>query len=96
MRDIHAPTGRPRGVARGYFGLRNRFLIHRLRPENRTAPRVGWFVYTWTVDTLLLLRHLVYPHRWAPAVQEMAGRVLAGWDLMRGRGARRFEERGSA
>lgn len=95
VRDTHAPVGRPRGVERGYFSLRNRFLIHRIRPENLSLSRKSWFIYTWTMDTIFLLRHLPYPRRWVPVAQEVAGRVLAGCDLIRGRKARRFNERGS-
>jgi GT2 family glycosyltransferase len=77
----HAPAGRPNAFQLGYMELRNRFEIHRRGLPDRTRLDVAWFVYAWTLDTILLGGQLVARGRPARAARQVAGRLLAAWDL---------------
>jgi GT2 family glycosyltransferase len=73
----HHHAGRPNAFQLGYMELRNRFEIHRRALTDRTPGDVAWFTYAWTVDTILLARHLVVGGRRRAAMQQIAGRVAA-------------------
>ncbi|HEY1252016.1 MAG TPA: glycosyltransferase [Thermoanaerobaculia bacterium] len=81
--DAHAPAGRPNDFKMGYMAIYNRFLVHRRGVPGRSAKDVALFAYAWTLDTLLLMRHLVHPTRWPMALRQAAGRARAAVDLLR-------------
>jgi GT2 family glycosyltransferase len=83
-RDERAIGGRPDPYRRSYMAMQNRYWIHRTLPD-RGARDVAWFVYTWSLDTVMLARHLVFPGRWGMMFREIAGRAAAVVDLLRGR-----------
>jgi GT2 family glycosyltransferase len=85
LHHLPDPSGRPNPRKHGYMEIYNRYHIHQRGLPNRTARDVLWFAYAWTVDTVLLMRHLVRPSRAVPAIQQIAGRLHATHDLLRGR-----------
>ena len=78
----HEPGGRPNHFQLGYMALYNRYQIHRRGIPNRRARDIAWFVYAWSLDTVLYARHLILPARFLPTCLEMAGRVRAMFDLL--------------
>jgi GT2 family glycosyltransferase len=83
LRHLHEPAGRPDAFRLGRMELYNRYVIHRELPE-RTADDVARFVYAWTLDTLLLARHLLGATGWRVG-RQMAGRLSGGLALLWGR-----------
>lgn len=81
------PRGRPEPAAFGYMEIRNRYRIHRRAFASRSAADVAWFVYAWTIDTLLLCRHFLIPSRWNMTTRQIGGRLRAALDLVRNPGA---------
>lgn len=79
---LHEAAGRPDAFRLGYMAIHNRYQIHRRGLADRRARDVAWFAYAWTLDTLLLARHLPRPAHAPRAAREMAGRVKAAYDLM--------------
>lgn len=79
---LHASGGRPDFFKLGYMEIDNRYQIHRRNLLNRTGRDVAWFIYAWTLDTLLLARHLLYPSRWQARLLQTAGRCKAAFDLV--------------
>jgi GT2 family glycosyltransferase len=84
-RHLHDSAARPDAFRMGYMAIYNRYHIHRRALRDRTWRDVLWFAYAWTVDTLLLARHLRIPRRIAPTIQHVLGRCAAAYDLARGR-----------
>jgi GT2 family glycosyltransferase len=84
LQHLHDETGRPDNFKLGYMAIYNRFKIHRRGLENRSARDVAWFVYAWSLDTLMLMRHLVVPARFASVLKQTAGRSKAAFDLLTG------------
>jgi GT2 family glycosyltransferase len=81
-RDAHLqhlcdPAGRPNAFRVGYMELYNRYHIHRRTVPVPSWRDVAWFTYAWTVDTVLLARHLRSPRAWGPMFKQIAGRVAA-------------------
>jgi GT2 family glycosyltransferase len=85
VQHLHEFSGRPDPFRMGYMAIHNRFQIHRRGLADRSFRDVAWFVYTWTLDSLLLARHLVIPKRVPATLREIAGRAKAAADLVRGR-----------
>ncbi len=79
---LHEPGGRPDHFRLGYMAIWNRYEIHRRCLDNRTWRDVLWFIYAWTVDSILMGRYLVRPRLFVPTLQQWAGRVRAAWDLV--------------
>jgi GT2 family glycosyltransferase len=79
---LHEASGRPDHFKRGYMAIYNRYQIHRRGLEDRTWRDQAWFCYAWTVDSLLLLRHMVVPRRIGPTLRQLAGRAKAACDLI--------------
>lgn len=84
IRHLPDPAGRPDPYRQGYMEIYNGSQIHRRGLADRTARDVMWFAYAWTVDTLLLGRHLLWPSRTSSVVRQVAGRFRAAFDLLRG------------
>lgn len=82
---LYEPSGRPDPFKWGYMAIYNKYQIHRRALPDRTWRDMAWFTYAWTVDTLLLARHLAWPSMWAPIVKQIAGRLRAVHDILRGR-----------
>jgi GT2 family glycosyltransferase/SAM-dependent methyltransferase len=82
MRHVHAQAGRPDAFQLGYMELRNRYRIHHRALPNRTWRDVAWFCYAWSVDTLLLARHLAVPGRMGRTVRQILGRMAAARSLV--------------
>jgi len=85
VRHDHTPVGRPNHFRLGYMAIRNRYIIHRTSLPGRSPRDVALFAYAWTLDTLLLFRHLARPRLWASTIHEVAGRIRASLDLVTGR-----------
>jgi len=83
FQHLHEPGGRPDYRRLGYMAIGNRYHIHQRCLDNRTWRDTAWFVYAWTIDTLLLSRHFLYPKRVAPTLLYIAGRLRAAFDLVR-------------
>lgn len=81
---LHERAGRPDDYRLGYMAIRNRWEIHRRGLPDRRASDVVRFLWVWSVDTLLLARHLVTRHA-LRAIRQIAGRVAAAWGLLVGR-----------
>lgn len=79
---LHEASGRPDHFKRGYMAIYNRYQIHRRGLDGRTWRDGAWFCYAWTVDSLLLLRHMVVPRRIGPTLKQIAGRAKAAYDLL--------------
>ncbi|MCI0627141.1 MAG: glycosyltransferase [Acidobacteria bacterium] len=82
---LHEPRGRPNNYRIGYMAIRNRYEIHRRCLENRTWQDVAWFVYAWTLDSLLLFRYFFRLRLIVPTLQQCAGRIRAAFDLITSR-----------
>jgi GT2 family glycosyltransferase len=81
----HEAGGRPDDYRMGYMALYNRYQIHRRGLRPRRWRDVAWFTYAWTIDTLLLARHLLRGRYAAAATRQVAGRLAAAFDILRGR-----------
>jgi GT2 family glycosyltransferase len=79
------PDGRPDPFRLGYMEIYNKYYIHQRAILDRTPRDTAWFIYAWTLETLLLARHLLLPSRWVSTFRQMAGRLKAAYDIMRGR-----------
>jgi len=64
------------------MAIANRYHIHRHALADRRWRDGAWFWYAWTLDTLLLTRHLVIRRRIVPTFQQIAGRLKATADLL--------------
>ena len=84
LRHLLDPAGRPDPGRQGYMEIYNRYQIHRRGLPNRTAADVMHFVYAWTLDTLMLGRHVFFGKQPLGAMRQIAGRVRAAHDLVRG------------
>lgn len=80
---LHEASGRPDHFKRGYMAIYNRYQIHRRALDGRTWRDGAWFCYAWTVDSLLLLRHMLVPRRIGSTLRQLAGRAKAAYDLIR-------------
>jgi GT2 family glycosyltransferase len=86
-RVIHMlePHGRPGPFRFGYMALYNKYQIHRRVLPDRTWRDVAWFIYAWTVDSMLLTRHFFSPGKRIASLQQIAGRIVAVYDILCGR-----------
>lgn len=82
---LYEPSGRPDPFRWGYMAIYNKYQIHRRALPDRGWCDVAWFAYAWTVDTLLLARHLTALSMWGPVARQLAGRLTAVYDILRGR-----------
>jgi GT2 family glycosyltransferase len=85
VQHLHEALGRPDHFRLGYMTIYNRYQIHRRGLPERNWRDVSWFVYAWTLDSLMLCRNLLFPKRWVPTFRHFAGRLVAVADLSRGR-----------
>ena len=85
LRHLHEEGGRPDNFRLGYMAIHNRFLIHREGLDDRSWRDIVWFVYAWGIDTLMMMRQMVFPSRCIPVLQQLGGRLKAVLDLMRGK-----------
>jgi GT2 family glycosyltransferase len=76
--------GRPDHFRMGYMAIHNRYNIHRRGLESRSWRDVGLFVYAWTFDTILLTRRFFLPGHFTSTAMQIAGRLRATFDLVRG------------
>jgi GT2 family glycosyltransferase len=81
---LHDPAQRPDPFRLGYMEIFNRIQIQRRALADRSPGDVLWFVYAWTVDTLLQLRDLRRPGLRRSTVQRIRGRVRGAGDAWRG------------
>jgi glycosyltransferase involved in cell wall biosynthesis/GT2 family glycosyltransferase len=79
---LHEAQGRPNYFRLGYMAIFNRYQIHRQMLQDRRPRDVAWFAYAWSIDTLLLTRHLLRPHRTKATLQQIIGRIQAAVDLL--------------
>jgi GT2 family glycosyltransferase len=82
---LHATEGRPDEYELGYSSIFNRYQVHRRCLADRTWRDVLAFAYAWSVDSLLLLRHLTVRRRARATLDHLRGRLRAGRDLIGGR-----------
>lgn len=82
---MYEASGRPDHFTWGYMAIYNRYDIHRRLLPDRSRADTIWFIYVWTLDTLLLTRHFFTPGRRIAILQRIAGRILAAYDLFCGR-----------
>jgi len=82
LNHLHAPAGRPDDFRLGYSAIANRFRIHRRCLPARGARDVLWFVYAWTLDTLILARHLASRRNVRPTLRQITGRFRAAANLL--------------
>lgn len=82
VRHEHELSGRPNHYKLGYMAIYNRYHIHRRGLPDRRRRDAAWFIYAWSADTLLLARHLLFPRRWWPTLQQIGGRMTAACHLV--------------
>jgi GT2 family glycosyltransferase len=80
------PAGRPDPWRMEYMSVYYGYRVHQRGLMNRGWKDIARFIYAWTVDTLLVARHLVFPSRWSYTARQLAGRFRGAFDLVR-RGA---------
>lgn len=93
LRHFHEASGRPDFYKLGYMAIYNRYFLHRSGLQNRTWGDVAWFVYAWTLDTILMSRRLVRVRWMRQTFLEWAGRARAAADLVRQSFAKRASSR---
>jgi GT2 family glycosyltransferase len=81
---LHSAAGRPDPFRRGYMEIRNRYQIHRSAERHLDWRDHAWFAYVWTLDTLVLGCSLLVPTRTRRTFLNVAGRLKAAFDLVRG------------
>ena len=64
------------------MAIYNRYEIHRRGLNNRTKRDIAWFVYAWTLDTVILGRRLFKPSLALATLKELSGRAKAAFDLL--------------
>jgi GT2 family glycosyltransferase len=79
------PEGRPSAFETGYMSVYNRYQIHRRAFPDRSRLDALWFGYSWVLDTLLLARFILSPSKSMTNLSKIAGRLKAGYDIVRGR-----------
>ncbi len=77
LKHLPEPAGRPNRYRLGYMELRNRHFIHCDAITDRTIRDSMWFVYAWSLETIILMRNLVYPNRWVDTLRQLSGRCTA-------------------
>lgn len=82
VQHLHEPEGRSDPIRAGYMALHNRYEIHRRALPDRTSRDVAWFVYAFSLDSLLLARNLLRPRRWGWVLGQWRGRFRAARDLL--------------
>jgi GT2 family glycosyltransferase len=82
LQHFHDQSGRPNFYKLGYMAIYNRFQIHRQGLDDRTWLDVAWFVYAWTLDSLMIARRFFRPRMTLGTFQEYAGRAKAAFDLI--------------
>ena len=83
LQHLQPVGGRPDGFQLGYFTIYNRYQVHRRGLPDRGWRDVAAFAYGWSLDSLLLLRHLAFPRRARPIFNQLRGRLRAVTDLVR-------------
>jgi len=83
LQHLCDPGGRPDAFRVGYMELYNRYHIHRRAIPGRGWRDAVWFAYAWTVDTLLLARHVRSPRDWGRVTKQVAGRMAAAGTLLK-------------
>jgi len=83
LRHLQPAGGRPDGFRLGYFSIYNRYQIHRRGLTDRSWRDVAAFAYAWSLDTILMLRHLMFPGRTLSTLSELRGRLRAAGALLR-------------
>lgn len=83
VEHLHEPSARPKHYAIGYMAIHNRYAIHRRCIKDRSLRHTAWFIYAWSVDTLMLARHLVVPSRIGDTLRQIGGRCVATVDILR-------------
>ena len=84
LKHCHEAAGRPDPFRLGYMELRNRYEIHRRSLKERSGRDIAWFVYAWTLDTVLLTRDVARPGRVIRTIYRVGGRLRAAADLCLG------------
>jgi len=79
---LQEESGRPDHYKLGYMAIYNRYQIHRRCLSDRDWKDVLWFTYAWTIDSLLLMRHFLYPARVIPTLKQLAGRFKGAYDAI--------------
>jgi GT2 family glycosyltransferase len=89
LQHLSESGGRPNPFRIGYMELYNRYQIHRRTMRNHRWQDAAWFTYAWTLDTLLLARHLRSPGDWGAMLQQIAGRAVAAGNIVKDETVRR-------
>jgi len=84
LRHLQPVGGRPDGFQLGYVSIFNHYQIHRRGLPDRSWRDVVAFAYAWSMDTVMLLRHLAFPSRARSTLDQLRGRLHAAHDLLRG------------
>ena len=79
---LHDPSGRPNHVRRGYQLITNLYRIHRRAFPNGDWNDFSLFAYGWSLDTLFLCRHFVFPSQIWSTFQQIVGRCLAAAQII--------------
>ncbi len=86
VQHLHDSSGRPDPYNLGYMQIRNHYRIHQRALVDRKWADVAWFIYAWTFDSLLLLTRYLLSRRWSIWFLKLtAGRIRAGYDIVRRR-----------
>jgi glycosyltransferase involved in cell wall biosynthesis len=82
---LHETGGREQQFRLGYMAIRNRFHIHKQRFRKHRLLYTLWFTYAWSLDTVMLGRHVIMPRRTLETLGHIAGRLAATFDLLVGK-----------
>jgi len=88
LMHLQPPAGRLDDYRLGYFTIYNRYQVHRRGIHGRKWTDVAAFVYGWSLDSLIMLRHLASPARARSTFAHLRGRMRAVRDLLTTRGDR--------
>jgi GT2 family glycosyltransferase len=87
LRHDVEPAARPDAFRLGYMAIRNRWVIHRRDVAYHRRGRAARFAWAWTLDTLLLFRHFLFPSRAKRTLLEIRGRLKAAREIYMERAA---------
>lgn len=73
---LHEPAGRPDAFKLGEMEIVNRHRIWRRQHSPPSLRARWWFMYAWSLDTVLLIRGVLNVRRTADVTRRLAGRAV--------------------
>lgn len=79
LQHLPDPSGRPNHFKLGFMAIYNRFFIFKRAFPDRRWSDTCQFIYTWSMDSLLLGRGLFSPRSTMDTIRHLAGRTKGAW-----------------